>query len=210
VRAGIVKNLNELDKYRWSGHGVLVRRRKRSWQDRDGALVHFGEKRQESVKRYREFVSDGFNMGKRKELTGGGLLRSAGGWESLAAMRKAKEYWRGDERILGDSEFVGNVPQEAEEEFSRKEELKRQGWDLQRLVNEVCRLLAVNLEDLQKKGRANNLSMAKWVICYLGYSQLGINGAKLARFFNTSRPSISKAIQRGEKYVKDSGLKVLS
>lgn len=65
VRAGIARNLDGLDTYRWSGHGVLVSRRKRSWQDRDGVLGHFSKKRQEAVQRYREFVSDGFNMGKR-------------------------------------------------------------------------------------------------------------------------------------------------
>ncbi|MCF6290315.1 MAG: transposase [Desulfobacterales bacterium] len=210
VRAGIVKNIEELGVYRWTGHGVLVGRRRRSWQDRDGVLGHFAEKKREAVNRYRQFVSDGFNMGKRKELTGGGLVRSAGGWQSLLEMRRAKAYWRGDERILGDSDFVGNVLQEAEEELSRKEELKRQGWDLQRLVNEVCRLLAVDVDDLQKKGRANNISMAKGVICYLGYYELGINGAELARFFNISRPSVSKAIQRGDKFIKNNDLKVLS
>ena len=77
-------------------------------------------------------------------------------------------------------------------------------------MNEVCQLLLVDSDDLQKKGRANNLSMAKGVICYLGYYQLGINGAELARFFKISRPSVSKAIQRGEKFMKNSDLKVLS
>ena len=67
------------------------------------------------MQRYREFVSDGFNMGKRKELTGGGLIRSVGGWQSLLETRQAKEYWRGDERILGEGDFVSNVLREAEE-----------------------------------------------------------------------------------------------
>jgi len=28
-------------------------------------------------------VEDGFNMGRRENLTGGGLRRSAGGWEGI-------------------------------------------------------------------------------------------------------------------------------
>lgn len=210
VRSGIVQSLDALDMYRWSGHGVLVGRQRRNWQDREKILAHFGEKRREAVQRYRQFVSDGFNMGKRNELTGGGLKRSAGGWEGVLDLRSAKEYWRGDERILGDGDFVNKVLQEAEEEFTRKEELRRQGWDLQRLVNEVCHLLSVDPDDLHKKGRANNLSMAKGVICYLGYSQLGLKGTELARFFNIARPSVSKAIQRGDKFVKENSLKLLN
>lgn len=48
-------------------------------------------------------VSEGVAQGKRPELTGGGLVRSAGGWQKLAANRKFGDYRKGDERILGDS-----------------------------------------------------------------------------------------------------------
>jgi DNA-binding MarR family transcriptional regulator len=56
-------------------------------------------------------------------------------------------------------------------------------------------MLSVDPEDLHKKGRANGLSSAKGLICYLGYYQIGINGKELARHFGTSRPSVSKAIK---------------
>jgi hypothetical protein len=35
------------------------------------------------VRRYRELIEDGFNIGRREDLTGGGLRRSAGGWEGV-------------------------------------------------------------------------------------------------------------------------------
>ena len=35
------------------------------------------------MRRYREFIEDGFNMGRREDLTGGGLKRSAGGCEGV-------------------------------------------------------------------------------------------------------------------------------
>ncbi|MEA1990888.1 MAG: hypothetical protein U9N58_01635 [Thermodesulfobacteriota bacterium] len=61
VRAGVVKSLSELDRYRWSGHSVLVGCRRRTWQDRDETLSPFGLKKREAVRRYREFIEDGFN-----------------------------------------------------------------------------------------------------------------------------------------------------
>lgn len=210
VRAGIVKDMAGLDRYRWSGHAVLIGRRRRSWQAREEIFVRFGDKRRRAVQRYRQFIADGFSQGRRKELTGGGLLRSAGGWEGVRALRLAKEYWRGDERILGDGDFVNEVLQAAEESLTQREELKRQGWDLHRLVSEVCRMLSVEPDDLCKKGRANALSYAKGTICYLGYSKLGITGQELARHFGISRPSVSQAIQRGERYVKENNIKLLN
>jgi len=68
----------------------------------------------------------------------------------------------------------------------------------------------VDPDDLQNKGRANNLSSAKDLICYLGYYQLGIKGKELARYFSVSWPSVSQAIKRSEKFAQESDVKLLS
>ncbi|MEA3417327.1 MAG: hypothetical protein U9R02_14505, partial [Thermodesulfobacteriota bacterium] len=42
------------------------------------------------------------NQGKRPELTGGGLVRSLGGWSMIKKLRlKGQDRIKGDERILG-------------------------------------------------------------------------------------------------------------
>jgi len=46
------------------------------------------------------YIEDGFNMGRREDLTGGGLRRSAGGCEGVFELRRTEEYWRGDEYWL--------------------------------------------------------------------------------------------------------------
>ncbi len=38
-----------------------------------------------------EFVEKGISMGRRKDLTGGGLIRSLGGWAVVKSMRKEIE-----------------------------------------------------------------------------------------------------------------------
>jgi DNA-binding MarR family transcriptional regulator len=43
-------------------------------------------------------------------------------------------------------------------------------------------------------------------LCYLGYYQLGINEKELARNFGISRPSVSQAIKRGEKFAKENNV----
>ena len=71
------------DRYRWSGHSVLAGCRRRIWQDRGEILSHFGLKKWEAVRQYWKFIEDGFNMGRREDLTGGGLRRNAGGREGV-------------------------------------------------------------------------------------------------------------------------------
>jgi putative transposase len=64
-------------------------------------------------------VNQGIAAGKRPELTGGGLIRSVGGWSAVKTLRKAGALQKGDERILGDGEFVEEVLSEAKEAFEK-------------------------------------------------------------------------------------------
>jgi hypothetical protein len=57
-------------------------------------------------KSYRAFIENGVDQEKRSDLTGGGFLRSTGGWVGLKELRKAGIRVKCDERILGDSEFA--------------------------------------------------------------------------------------------------------
>jgi putative transposase len=66
------------------------------------------------VQRYRAFVSDGVAQGRRVDLMGGGLYRSMGGWRAVADLRRGREAYRSDERVLGSSAFVAALLEEAD------------------------------------------------------------------------------------------------
>jgi REP element-mobilizing transposase RayT len=44
IRAKMVKTVKELDIYPWTGHAVLMGRRKYSWQETDEVLIRFGKR----------------------------------------------------------------------------------------------------------------------------------------------------------------------
>jgi len=75
----------------------------------DYVLGLFGDKVFEARGNYREYVRKRIYLGRRPELVGAGLLRSSGGWGVLKAMSKARIHLKGDERILGDCDFVEEV-----------------------------------------------------------------------------------------------------
>jgi len=85
---------------------------RREWQNRD-YVPYFGETEREAKRGYARYVSEGVEQGRRPELVGAGLLRSVGGWKGLKEMRDSGERVRGDERILGGSEFVDRVLRES-------------------------------------------------------------------------------------------------
>ena len=83
LRAKLIKSLAQLDRYRWSGHGVLMGKVKNDWQNRDYVLKWFGKKQGEAKSAYRNYVKKGIYQGRRPELVGGGLIRSLGGWSAV-------------------------------------------------------------------------------------------------------------------------------
>ncbi len=118
VRAKLVSNLGELDGYRFCGHGALMGKFRNDWQDTDYVLKRFGKRVGQSCKRYREFVQQGIEQGRRPELVGGGLVRSLGGWKAIKALRGIGERVKGDERILGDGDFVESILRAAMRDWS--------------------------------------------------------------------------------------------
>ena len=71
IRAGLVKTLRELDRYRWSGHSVLMGYESRPWQAREEVLSYFSGRQGAARKKYRQFIFEGISTGRREELTGG-------------------------------------------------------------------------------------------------------------------------------------------
>ena len=105
---------------------------KRDWQDADKVLALFANRPSSARRGYRQFVEDGIKMGRRPELTGGGLIRSAGGWVALKSVREGGRQTKGDERILGEGEFVESVLKEADEKIEWRQWLQDRGMTFKR------------------------------------------------------------------------------
>ena len=54
-------------------------RRTAEWQDADYVLGLFDKRAGIARRKYRQFVEEGVALGRRKDLVGGGLVRSYGG-----------------------------------------------------------------------------------------------------------------------------------
>jgi hypothetical protein len=59
-----------------------------SCQDVNPVLKLFGKRTSSARKGYRAFVEEGISMGKRPELTGGGLIRSMGSMCRVSSRKK--------------------------------------------------------------------------------------------------------------------------
>jgi putative transposase len=209
IRARIVDNLEELNKYDYCGHSVIIGRKKAEWQDIQEVLGMFGDHIGSARRSYRSFVGKGISEGKRQDLTGGGLLRSAGGWEGVKALREEQVYQRNDERILGDGDFVGQVLASAEEDMERRYMLRVKGIDLDRLTTKVSKIFRVKDEEIWSPGRFRKIVEARSVLCYWAVREIGVSMTMLSRKIGISVAAISGSVIRGQKIVEEKGLKII-
>ena len=203
LRANLVNGIGALDKYPYSGHSALMGIVKNEWQDTEYVLVWFGKGIKQARSRYHDFIKEGVSMGKRPELTGGGLVRSVGGWLNLMEMRRAKVFVKGDERILGEGEFVEQMLQESGEAFERKSLLKSQGWDLDKLAAHVAKLLEIDVSVVWSAGKYRHIVEARSLLCYWAVRNLGVSMTSLAKRLKLSVAAITQSVERGERLVKE-------
>jgi len=202
LRAGIVKGLRELDKYPYCGHSAILGKQKNDWQDIEYVLGFFDENISTARRQYRLFVHKGISQGRRPDLIGGGLIRSYGGWSGVLALRKAKSYQKGDERILGDGEFVEQVLASAEENLDRIYYLKAKGFELEDVLNRVADLMHMEPEEVMASGKHQRTVCARSLLCYWASSELEISQTFLAEKLKISQPAVSLAVNRGKEIAK--------
>ncbi|MGD9057482.1 MAG: transposase [Desulfobacterales bacterium] len=203
LRGKIVKDIEHLDKYPYCGHSAILGNKSNSWQEIDKILALFHDKRHLALRSYRNFVKKGVAQGRRPELVGGGLIRSVGGWSAFISMRQAKNYQKGDERILGDGDFVEQTLKAADEAMERKSALQAQGFDLDKTAKRVADLLEMDTAEVWASGRYHHIVRARSLLCYWAVRELGTSMALLSKMLNISIPAVSKSVVRGEKIAKD-------
>jgi putative transposase len=192
LRAKVVPDLRTLDRYPWTGHSALLGTVPRAWQDTATIRGQFGATARPAIRAYRTFIAAGLPAGPRPEFQGGGLLRSQGGWAAVAALRRGREAYQGDERILGSSAFVEGYRRAlaAAAPVARR-------IALDTLRARVCREVGIPPTALAGGGRTPALTRARAGLAYLWVEVLGRSGRALAPTLGVHPSAIPKAARRG-------------
>jgi REP element-mobilizing transposase RayT len=210
IRAGIVPGIKELNQYSYCGHSALMGKKQRPWQDVEYVLGYFGKTVGRSKKSYLNFMEQGLDQGRREDLTGGGLIRSVGGWTEVKELkRQGHEHVMSDERILGDSAFVENLLTQANEAFEQHYELKRLGYDAGKVAKKVGNIFKMEPRDFLSKGKQPLRVKARSLYCFWAAKELGISLRELSRQLGLSPPAVGYAVERGEVIARENGYRLL-
>ncbi len=206
LRAGIVADMQELKTYRYSGHAVVMGTLTHEWQSTKEVLKLFDKTLRQARRKYRTFVKEGMNLGRRPELVGGGLLRSIGGWKSLKEHTRRGVRIKGDERILGSSDFVAAVLKQVEEEMQQSTSLQMQGFDFEKLLSRVAAYYKTDIDDLCSGCRERKIAEIRSAVCYLAARKLKLSCKSIALELNISPSAVSNAVKRGKAIVQKAKL----
>ena len=158
--------------------------------------MHFGKTKKVARRRYRDFVKKGIDQGARKELQGGGLVRSAGGHKAGLLGRKKEDREKGDERILGSGDFVNEALSKAGEEWESQAGPRP---PLEALINAVSKAFNLSCQQLKSRSRKRPLVDARSVLARIAVRNHGYKGTEVAKALSLSPPSVSRLVENGEK-----------
>jgi len=198
-RARLADSLEKLDYYPWCGHSVLMNNCTNEWQECHNVLALFGQNESDARNAYRAFVEDQSKSGHQPELTGGGLLRSQGGWSEVKSRRKPTDKRAGDERILGDEDFVHFVLDQANENLKSQLCLK----DTIKLVREnldnLCIERGISMQALQSGVRTKLITRLRHEQAIIMVKQYGLSLAETARLLGISTPAVYKIVNKSNQ-----------
>lgn len=209
LRANVISDLKELAKYPYCGHSMLMGRIQQEWQDAEYVLSYFGRRLPEARKAYFFYVKAGVEQGRRPDLVGGGLIRSLGGWTAVKKRRlTGHNRIKGDERILGESDFVMELLAEANERYDLRYELKSRGYDLQKLAEKVATIYKMDPAEIFSRTRKRIRVEARSLLSYWAVRELGMPLTDLAKHFGMSPSGVGYAVERGEGIAKEKGYRL--
>ena len=114
-----------------------------------------------------------------------------------------------DERILGDSEFVDAVLSQATERYERRYELKRHGYDLDRIAERVAEIYGMEPREVLSRGKQQRKVKARSLCCFWAVSELGMSLRELARRLEMSPPAVGFSVERGERIAHEGGHRLI-
>ena len=129
-----------------------------------------------------------------------------GGIASVMMNRRFGNKEMGDDRILGQGEFVEGVLKKGEDQGKISTEIKKIGID--KLKDRIKMYYKITDEELTGKSQKRNITDARGVLSYTAAKYAGINGSQLSKILGASVSGISRMYGRGEKIV-ESNKKIL-
>ncbi|ABA89032.1 transposase of ISPca5, Y1_Tnp domain-containing [Syntrophotalea carbinolica DSM 2380] len=190
LRAGLVSDLDELERYPWCGHQAILGNAHVSGHSVEAVLAHFGRQMDLSRDLYRRFVADGSGMGDQPHLVGKLSKRQESQTDAVVF----------DNRVLGSSGFIETLSEQ--NDLKGRLQDRKSLEELQRIIEDFFR---VKPGGLGQRGRQDTISSARAVYCFLAVAKLRYSGVEVGKRLGICGSSVSRAARRGKELFQSKG-----
>ena len=185
VRAGICKDLIQLESYPWSGHRQLLGTVKEELICAEEVLPFFSRRKKSAKKLYLKFLADGLQQGEPPRLSQGGRRTSQHLDKSL------DDDYVFDDRILGGGDFARQVLDDTVDERTQP--------TLEQIVETIAEYYNLNHLELVFPSKEKKIVQAKSVICFFAMRHYRKTGVEVAKRLGYSTSAASHAAIRGRR-----------
>lgn len=168
---------------------MILGKRDYDVQDVAAVLTRFSGLQKTAVDGYSRFVAVGFSQGRREELRGGGLIRSAGGIAAIMA-RSPEDRDLSDERILGGGDFVESVLRGSDHSGGREKP------SVDEILKDVAEKSGISGEQILGASRSRSVSKARKLFFVTAYESAGATLSMLGRLTGRSHVAVKLAIEQ--------------
>jgi hypothetical protein len=187
LRAGLVKSLEDLEDYPWTGHASLMGRRSCGFISAADVLRWFDPDPVRGRRVLREWIAqEPDEPSDSVSFAESDLVVPRPGCEGATDGRMSDEVGRGAQGTL----------------------LNSGDWDLDKLLSWVCTRIGVDESEVRRGRRTRSASEARAVTAYLATVELGLRGVDVAGALALGSGATSRAISRGRERVKSLRLSV--
>ncbi len=191
LRAGLVTDIDALDRYPWCGHAVLMGNHSLPGQIIADVLLLFGQQESTARRHYRQFVMQGVALGRRPELVGAARKRKQS--EDTSRCEDDEQ----DDRILGNDSFADTVQKQYLTDAITLHTA------LPEIHTAICNLLHLDPDDLYRRSRGGLSSIARSLFCYTATRLANSSGAEVQQYLSLSSAGVSQAVRRGERIFRE-------
>jgi REP element-mobilizing transposase RayT len=207
---GLVRNLSELIKYPYCGHGVLMGQLSNAWQDAGYVLRLFHNELPAARRRYGWFVKTSLSDGRSSHLVEGNLVCRSGYWSEVKTGDGPLPCRTGYERILGDDDFINHTLEGVDEMRECEYRLMPRKYDFKAVAARIAAWLGMKTEDVLAPNRGHRTVQARRLLCYLVTSELGVSQTRLGRDLGMTQAGVSKAARRGRELATREGYSLVA
>jgi putative transposase len=184
VRAGLVRSIKKLREYSWCGHCDVIGQSRFTWFQKEEVLRRFDKIRQNAVCEYLSFLGSDENS------------------ESILKSGSGRQKEPGDERVVGDPEFVRKALNNEVDLKNDRRYLKGKGISIETVATVVAKRFKAQGTFMELSGRDNDRSHARDVTAYFSRHRLGETLNEISRCFGVTPSAVSYMIERGARIVE--------